>query len=160
MPESKAEVAVVKQEVQEAKQELAEVKKEPDQLQEPLEAPAKMLQETDEARPPAWLLERIHQSLTECVYYDEIGVAFTRVLHEAKDFMATLKHYKLDVESAFPAASSTFLTMEQIHQLSGPVAVQLLASGKLKSKILEMLDDRRKTLLNSCQQVGSPTPTR
>lgn len=41
--------------------------------------------------PPSFLMERLHHSLTECVYYDEIGVAYTRLLHDAKDFIATLK---------------------------------------------------------------------
>lgn len=40
---------------------------------------------------PSFLLDRLHLSLTECVYYDEIGVAYTRLLHDAKDFIATLK---------------------------------------------------------------------
>ena len=41
--------------------------------------------------PPSFLVDRLHLCLTECVYYDEIGVAFTRLLHDAKDFIATLK---------------------------------------------------------------------
>lgn len=41
--------------------------------------------------PPQFLIDRLHTSLTECVYYDEIGVAFTRLLHDTKDFIATLK---------------------------------------------------------------------
>lgn len=40
---------------------------------------------------PQFLIDRLHTSLTECVYYDEIGVAFTRLLHDTKDFIATLK---------------------------------------------------------------------
>ena len=107
------------------------------------------------AKPPQMLLDRIYQCLTECVYYDEIGLAFTRLLHDAKDFMATLKHYKLDVESAFPAASCTFLSPEQIQQLSGPVALQLLANGKLKPKVLETLEERRKSLSATCLQVAA-----
>lgn len=40
---------------------------------------------------PALLLERLHACLTECVYYDEIGVVYARLLHDAKDFIATLR---------------------------------------------------------------------
>ena len=103
--------------------------------------------------PPSFLLERIQQCLTECVYYDEIAVAFTRLLHDAKDFIATLKHYKLDVEPVFPPASASFMATEQIQLLSGSVALQLFASAKLKPKVAEMLEERRKTLANSCVQV-------
>ena len=41
--------------------------------------------------PPAILLDRLHLTLTECVYYDEIGVAYARLLHDTKDFIATLR---------------------------------------------------------------------
>ena len=54
--------------------------------------------------PPPFLVDRLHLSLTECIYYDEIGVAYTRLLHDAKDFIATLKvsntfYYSLLVQS-------------------------------------------------------------
>lgn len=41
--------------------------------------------------PPSMLLERLHVCLTECVYYDEIGVVYARLLHDTKDFIATLR---------------------------------------------------------------------
>ena len=47
--------------------------------------------ERETAVPSPFLLERLHFCLTEYVYYDEIGVAYTRLLHETKDFIATLK---------------------------------------------------------------------
>ena len=43
------------------------------------------------ASPSPFLIERIHVSLTESVYYDEIGVAYARLLHDCKDFIATLR---------------------------------------------------------------------
>ena len=49
---------------------------------------------------PTFLLDRLHQSLTEVVYYDEIGVAYTRLLHDAKDFIATLKVLTLRLHTA------------------------------------------------------------
>ena len=47
--------------------------------------------ERETANPPPFLLEKLHLCLTEQVYYDEIGVAYTRLLHDTKDFIATLK---------------------------------------------------------------------
>ena len=41
--------------------------------------------------PPSILIERLHATLTETVYYDEIGVAYARLLHDTKDFIATLR---------------------------------------------------------------------
>ena len=66
-----------------------------------------------------------------------------------------VQHYKLDVEAAYPLAANSFLTTEQIQQLAGPVAVQLIAAAKLKSKVAEMLDERRKSLATTCLQVRS-----
>ena len=44
------------------------------------------------------LVQRLHQCLGEIVYWDEIAVNFTKLLQEARDFVATLKHYKLDID--------------------------------------------------------------
>lgn len=44
---------------------------------------------------PEALKQRLHLCLTECLYFDEIAVSFTRLLQETKDFIATLKHYKV-----------------------------------------------------------------
>jgi len=115
--------------------------------------------ERETAVPSPFLLERLHFCLTEFVYYDEIGVAYTRLLHETKDFIATLKHYKLDVEAVYPLAANSFLTTEQIQQLAGPVAVQLITTAKLKSKVAEMLDERRKSLAATALQVGTDQNT-
>uniref|UniRef100_A0A0N8BMP5 TATA-binding protein-associated factor n=1 Tax=Daphnia magna TaxID=35525 RepID=A0A0N8BMP5_9CRUS len=105
--------------------------------------------------PPAVLVDRLHLTLTESIYYDEIGVAYARLLHDARDFIATLRHYRLDVESVFPSANASFLTPEQIQSLTGPITIQLLTSSKLKSKITEMLEDRRKSLSSACLQVST-----
>jgi len=62
------------------------------------------------------------------------------------------------VESAFPAASSSFLTTDQIQALSGPVATQLISTGKLKTKIIEILEERKKSVASTCLQVKSLIP--
>jgi TATA-binding protein-associated factor len=47
---------------------------------------------------PEALRTRLHQCLSECVYFDEIALSFTRLLQEARDFVAMLKHYKLPLD--------------------------------------------------------------
>lgn len=66
-----------------------------------------------------------------------------------------LQHYKLNVETVFPNASSSFLTLDQIQPLASNVAVQLISSAKLKPKVAEMLEDRRKSLANTALQVST-----
>jgi len=61
----------------------------------------------------------------------------------------------VDIESVFPSANANFLPIEQIQSLAGPIATQLLTSAKLKSKITEMLEDRRKSLASGSLQVGT-----
>jgi hypothetical protein len=47
------------------------------------------------------------------------------------------------------------LTLEQIQQLSGPVAQQLLSSHRLKPKVLESLEERRKAIQGAVSQTSS-----
>ena len=47
------------------------------------------------------------------------------------------------------------LTLEQIQQLSGPVAQQLLATNKLKPKVAETLEERRRTIQGAVSQTSS-----
>jgi hypothetical protein len=47
---------------------------------------------------PEALRTCLHQCLCECVYFDEIALSFTRLLQEARDFVAMLKHYKLPLD--------------------------------------------------------------
>lgn len=44
---------------------------------------------------PNSLVERLHVTLNENVYFDEISSSFIRLLQDAKDFVAMLKHYKI-----------------------------------------------------------------
>lgn len=38
------------------------------------------------------------ECLTETVYYDEIGLSYSKLLQDVKDFFALLKHYKVVVD--------------------------------------------------------------
>jgi hypothetical protein len=46
------------------------------------------------------------------------------------------------------------LTLEQIQQLSGPVSQQLLAGHRLKPKVFESLEERRKAIQGAVSQTS------
>lgn len=116
-----------------------------------------------------FLRDRLLQCLTECIYYDEIATSFTRLLHESRDYVATLKHYKLNVP--VEVDSSGVMNFDQIAILAGKPILELCAissaggstgttSGvggngigiKLKPKLVESLEERRRAL-----EVGAST---
>ena len=47
------------------------------------------------------------------------------------------------------------LMLEQIQQLSGPVAQQLLSTHKLKPKVAETLEERRRAIQGAVSQTSS-----
>ncbi|XP_029035217.1 TATA-binding protein-associated factor 172 [Osmia bicornis bicornis] len=120
----------------------------------------------NDMKPPAIpdiLRDRLLGCLNECVYYDEIAASFTRLLHDSRDYIATLKHYKLPVPIETDA--SGVMTLDQIASLAGKPISELCAisnatgsggpagniSGntstvKLKPKLIESLEERRKAL--------------
>ncbi|XP_054284779.1 TATA-binding protein-associated factor 172-like [Macrosteles quadrilineatus] len=102
--------------------------------------------------PPSVLSSRLHACLAEAVYYDEIALGFTRLLQDTRDFIATLKHYKLPFHSE---QYGKVLTLDQIQQLAGPVASQLLTSNKLKPKVAESLEERRRVIQGAVSQTAS-----
>lgn len=95
------------------------------------------------------------------MYYDEIAASFTRLLHESRDYIATLKHYKLPVP--VDVDPSGVMTLEQIATLAGK-SISVLCTGgtnatsatgnngsgstavKLKPKLIENLEQRRRAL--------------
>nr|CAD7405891.1 unnamed protein product [Timema poppensis] len=97
---------------------------------------------------------RLHQCLSECVYFDEIAVSFTKLLQEAKDFVAMLKHYKLPLDCAGYDGTSV-LTLDQIQQLSGPMAQRLLSAHRLKPRAGETLEERRKAIQSAVSETSS-----
>ena len=47
------------------------------------------------------------------------------------------------------------LTLDQIQQLSGPLSQNLLANHKLKPKVAESLEERRKAIQGAVSQTSS-----
>lgn len=97
--------------------------------------------------PPQKLVSKLLDCLNETVYYDEIGLTYSRLLQDMKNFLALLKHYKIPVtDEMFP---SNILTLEQMENLCSSVICNLLSKCKLKQKVLDTLQERRKSLNNS-----------
>lgn len=103
--------------------------------------------ETSEAiSSPPQLTDRLKQSLTEYIYFDEIAAMVTRLLSESRDFLATLKQYKVHLTEFDKCA---MLSLDQIKYLSTTATENLKAKYQLKTKIANLLEDRRKSLYNS-----------
>ncbi|XP_074093959.1 histone acetyltransferase 1 [Cotesia typhae] len=108
---------------------------------------------------PNSLRDKLLGCLNECTYYDEIAGAFTRLLHDSKDYIATLKHYKLILPIDTDNTNGV-LNLDQIASLAAKpiIGLQALNSGtstgfgsgaalnKLKPKLVTSLEERRKTL--------------
>lgn len=84
--------------------------------------------------------EVLSQSLHHClsgprVYWDEIASSYTRLIQEAKDFTASLKHYNIPT-----IESCDILTLEQLEQLGKTE----LTGIRLKPKVLTSLEERKR----------------
>ncbi|CAH0564280.1 unnamed protein product [Brassicogethes aeneus] len=100
---------------------------------------------------PINLKNRLNQCLNECVYFDEIAVSFTRLAQETRDFVATMKHYKVPIT----IENDSVLTLQNIQELTGTNTQNTLVKFKLKAKVLDSLEDRRKSIQNSVSQTSS-----
>lgn len=100
---------------------------------------------------PDLLKQRLHSCLSEYVYFDEIAVSFTRLAQETSDFIAMMKHYKVPVN----VESDSVLTLEHIQQLTGNGTQQTLLKFKLKPKVQENLEERRKSIQGAVSQTSS-----
>ncbi|GBL97094.1 TATA-binding protein-associated factor 172, partial [Araneus ventricosus] len=101
---------------------------------------------------PSAVKEKCLECLNETLYYDEIGVAFTRLQQECKDFIALANHYSVPLDLSFQTGA--VFTFEQIIHLTS-MASAAFSSVKLRPKILETLEERRKSLLRSATQTSN-----
>lgn len=100
---------------------------------------------------PEALKQRLHACLNECVYFDEIAHSFTRLAQETRDFVATLKHYKVPIN----IQNDSVFTLQHIEQLTGAETQQVLVKFKLKTKIQESLEERRRSIQGSATQTSN-----
>lgn len=92
------------------------------------------------------LQERLKGCLNEYVYYDEVGILFTRLLQESRDYLATLKQHKIQFVEF---ENLKVLSLDQIFQLCTVMSENMKTKYGLKTKIAEMLEERRRGLFNS-----------
>ena len=74
--------------------------------------------------------------------YSEVASLLAKLASEATDYVSSLKHFKLDLDSVFPTGNIVY-TCDNVQQLVGPISDHLLANAKLKSKTLETIQQRR-----------------
>ncbi|KAJ8933842.1 hypothetical protein NQ314_013764 [Rhamnusium bicolor] len=110
---------------------------------------AKLDKETKDC--PEALKQRLHTCLNECVYFDEIAHSFTRLAQETRDFVATMKHYKVPIG----LENDSVLTLQHIQQLTGTETQQILVKFKLKTKVQESLEERRRSIQGSVSQTSN-----
>ncbi|KAL4240937.1 btaf1 RNA polymerase II [Mactra antiquata] len=94
---------------------------------------------------------KLLETLTECIYYDEIAVGFTRLQTDCQDFIACLKQQGINMDQII--APGSILSLDQSQLLVTQVFDQVKSS--IKPRSLTTLDDRRKQLLISVQQISS-----
>ncbi|XP_017083593.2 TATA-binding protein-associated factor 172 [Drosophila eugracilis] len=108
--------------------------------------------EDEPVRPgPPNLQEKLHQCVSEYVYYDEVAISLTRLLQEAQDFIATLKQNKIPINDF---NNAKILTLDQIEAVATTLS-ENLRIYPLKPKLLDMLEERRRSLQASYQQTTS-----
>ncbi|XP_037872646.2 TATA-binding protein-associated factor 172 isoform X1 [Bombyx mori] len=90
---------------------------------------------------PASLVSTLHTALNQALYYDEVALNCNRILQEARDFLATLKHYKLPVDGE---EFNNIVRLEQVVQLTG--AAQGMVSRMKPKRAAPALDERRRAL--------------
>lgn len=100
---------------------------------------------------PPLVRDRVLECLGETLYFDEMASSFTRLQQDARDFIALLRHFQLPLGSAFPA--SVVLTVDQVIELVTTVFQGLVQEVRVKPKVLENLEEKRKCLLRTAQQI-------
>lgn len=104
-----------------------------------------------DSRPgPATLQEKLHHVLSEMVYYDEVAFLLTRLLQESRDFIATMKQYKIPFNDF---DSFKVLTIDQIQVLATTQTQNLRQKYTfLKPKTADLLEERGRSLQQSLAQ--------
>lgn len=101
---------------------------------------------------PPVLLEKLMQTLSDYVYYDEVAFLLTRLLQEARDFIATMKQYKIPFNDF---DTCKILTLEQIQALCTTMTDNLKQKHPfLKQKAADLLEERRRGLQQSFAQTN------
>ncbi|XP_059051524.1 TATA-binding protein-associated factor 172 [Achroia grisella] len=103
---------------------------------------------------PPLLTSTLHTALNQALYYDEVALNCNRILQEARDLHALMKHYKLQVDSE---EFNNIFRLEQVSKLT-TVTQPMVAAMKLK-RVAQTLEERRKNLQSSVGQCSSEQST-
>ncbi|CAD0199538.1 unnamed protein product [Chrysodeixis includens] len=90
---------------------------------------------------PPLLTNTLHTALNQALYYDEVALNCNRILQEARDLHAMMKHYKLPVDGE---ELSNILRLEQVAYLT--TVSQPMVAGMKSKRVAQTLEERRKNL--------------
>ncbi|XP_068631717.1 TATA-binding protein-associated factor 172 [Battus philenor] len=96
---------------------------------------------------PPLLTSTLHMALNQALYYDEVALNCNRILQEARDLLAMMKHYKLAVDGE---EFNNILRLEQVVHMTN-VTQPMVAAMKSK-RVLQTLEERRKNLHTAVNQ--------
>lgn len=101
---------------------------------------------------PLTVKKRCLECLNENIYYDEIALAFARLQQDCRAFISLLHHHKLSLDSSFQPGN--VLTIEQASLLTTTAYQSAISQSKLKPKILDNIEEKRKVLQKSIAQTS------
>ncbi|XP_038211713.1 TATA-binding protein-associated factor 172 [Zerene cesonia] len=90
---------------------------------------------------PPLLVTTLHTALNQVLYYDEVALNCNRILQEARDLLAMMKHYKLPVDGE---EYNNILRLEQVAAMTAATAP--LVAGMKAKRVAQTLEQRRAAL--------------
>ncbi|XP_067121938.1 TATA-binding protein-associated factor 172 [Centruroides vittatus] len=101
---------------------------------------------------PLSVKKRCLECLNENIYFDEIALAFARLQQECRAFISLLNHHKLSLDSSLQLGN--VLTIEQASLLTTTAYQSAISQSKLKPKVIDLLEEKRKVLQKSIAQTS------
>ncbi|XP_039754002.1 TATA-binding protein-associated factor 172 [Pararge aegeria] len=90
---------------------------------------------------PSMLVTTLHTSLNQYLYYDEVALNCNRILQEARDLLAMMKHYKLPIDNE---EFNNIVRLEQVSAMT--TATQPLVAAMKIKRAAPSLEERRAAL--------------
>ncbi|CAH2106098.1 unnamed protein product [Euphydryas editha] len=90
---------------------------------------------------PPLLVTTLHTALNQTLYYDEVALNCNRILQEARDLLAMMKHYKLPVDNE---EFNNIIRLEQVSAMTA--ATQPLVAALKTKRVAASLEERRAEL--------------
>ncbi|CAG9584894.1 unnamed protein product [Danaus chrysippus] len=95
---------------------------------------------------PPSLVTALHTALNQTLYYDEVALNCNRILQEARDLLAMIKHYKLPVDNE---EYNNILRLEQVSMLAA--GCEAAVAGARSKRVAASLEERRVALLEAAR---------